>query len=402
MRSARGFDAKSEGVAPPRGWRPVLLIRAVSFKGQPLPRDVSARFEESGGTIGRGEHSTLVLPDPERYISRTHATIAFQAGGFVITDNGTKNPVLLNGRPLGTGSQGRLASGDRIKLGDYVLEVALTASATPPAGVGGRISAPAKDDPLAAFGGPAPGGNDPFEDLLRPPARPTPPPPERFERGHLEAAGGPDPSGRTTPAGYPRYPPRPRAQDRQACTTLQAPRSDVLSAEPVPGNPVAPSQPADPFDLLDVLGRAEQSASATDRARSRPRDLHALSLRPRPGRVRSPSRPSQRPRRDPCRRTFPRRPDAVRPVLVPCRGQWRTGGSRVPMPTAGGRRKHWRGSAASRLPPGRGHRRLSDHGPHARDDGVDRPAPARGGPGHPGPPARPRARRRARCGPTSP
>ena len=103
----------------------VLLIRAVSFKGRPVVRELAARFGEAGGAIGRGENNTLVLPDPERFISRTHVTISFQAGGFIITDNGTKNPVILNGRPLGPGSQARLGDGDEIKLGDYTLEVAL-------------------------------------------------------------------------------------------------------------------------------------------------------------------------------------------------------------------------------------------------------------------------------------
>ena len=32
----------------------MLTIRAVSFKGRPLDRELLARFEEAGGTIGRG------------------------------------------------------------------------------------------------------------------------------------------------------------------------------------------------------------------------------------------------------------------------------------------------------------------------------------------------------------
>jgi len=39
----------------------MLTIRAVSFKGRPLDRELVARFEEAGGTIGRGESNTLVL-----------------------------------------------------------------------------------------------------------------------------------------------------------------------------------------------------------------------------------------------------------------------------------------------------------------------------------------------------
>src|SRR6266542_3098591 len=90
----------------------VLVIRAVSFKGRPIGADLSATFGEAGGTIGRGGSATLVLPDPERFISRTHATVSFQAGGFIVTDNGAKNPIVLNGRPLGQGCQARLADGD--------------------------------------------------------------------------------------------------------------------------------------------------------------------------------------------------------------------------------------------------------------------------------------------------
>src|SRR3989442_4526490 len=108
----------------------MLTIRAVSFKGRPLDREVTARFEEAGGTIGRGESNTLVLADPERFISRTHATISFQAGGYLITDTGTKNPVVVNGRALGSGSQARLNDGDQVNIGDYMLQsAAITANA---------------------------------------------------------------------------------------------------------------------------------------------------------------------------------------------------------------------------------------------------------------------------------
>jgi type VI secretion system FHA domain protein len=139
----------------------MLTIRAVSFKGRPLDRELSARFEEAGGTIGRGEINTLVLPDPERFISRTHATISFQAGGYLITDTGTKNPVVVNGRPLGSGSQARLSDGDQIKVGDYLLQVILSAS-----------SAPLAASSSAAAAAPSP--FDPFADLLAPPDRSAP------------------------------------------------------------------------------------------------------------------------------------------------------------------------------------------------------------------------------------
>jgi type VI secretion system FHA domain protein len=101
-----------------------------------------------------------VLSDPERFISRTHATISFQAGGFIITDNGTKNPVTLNGRPLGSGSQARLSDRDQIKIGDYLLEVTL-------APIGAPAPQPARTEAASKI-------PDPFADLLRPIERPGP------------------------------------------------------------------------------------------------------------------------------------------------------------------------------------------------------------------------------------
>jgi type VI secretion system FHA domain protein len=167
----------------------VLLMRTVSFKGRPVAPELSARFEESGGTIGRGQNNALVLPDPERYISRIHATVSFQAGGFIITDNGTKNPVVLNGRLLGPGSQAKLADADTIKIGDYLLEVSL------PAGAGVPSPAPARavsDDAFVAPARPAL-KDDPFADLFGPerPVSPSPPAPAQWPAPPLPKAPAP-------------------------------------------------------------------------------------------------------------------------------------------------------------------------------------------------------------------
>ena len=192
----------------------MLTIRVVSFKGQPIGGP-AAQFGEAGGTIGRGRNSTLVLQDPELFISRTHATISYQAGGYVITDSATKNPVILNGQPLGPGAQARLGDRNQIQIGDYVLETSLAAAAPAPAAaapprMGGAPPWPGqakddplamfqdargrgpdpfadlvpkpKDDPLAMFGGPRAQGGDPFADLSpKPPMPPDPliPPPHR-------------------------------------------------------------------------------------------------------------------------------------------------------------------------------------------------------------------------------
>ena len=163
----------------------MLVIRVVSFKGQPVAGNPVAQFGEAGGTIGRGKNSTLVLPDPEMFISRTQAIISFQAGGYIITDNGTKHAVILNGQPLGAGTQSRLTDGSQLQVGGYVLQVSLIEApalaaprAVPDHGPSAWPDQPPrqpKDDPLALLKPSAAEGPDPFADLV-PPKPPAPPP----------------------------------------------------------------------------------------------------------------------------------------------------------------------------------------------------------------------------------
>jgi FHA domain-containing protein len=216
----------------------MLTIRAVSFKGRPLGRELAARFEETGGTIGRGETNTLVLSDPERFISRTHATISFQAGGYIITDTGTKNPVVVNGRPLGSGSQARLGDGDQIKLGDYMLEVAVAAHSAPP-------MAPSK---VEAGANPF----DAFADLLLPA--------ERSTRRADPVIPHVPPRPAATPQIPEILPPDPLAGLRGKEPSIDelfglksSGAPDLLAGEIPPGSPFAPSHAAGVVDPLDFL-----------------------------------------------------------------------------------------------------------------------------------------------------
>ena len=123
----------------------MLVIEAIAVRGQPLPEPLRARFDEAGGTIGRAGASTLALPDPERRISRTHATIGFDSRGFVLTDTGSFNRLALNGRSL-NGGHAYLKDGDKLTVGSYRLLVHLggAASAHPRS-----LPAPTLDEPGA-------------------------------------------------------------------------------------------------------------------------------------------------------------------------------------------------------------------------------------------------------------
>ncbi|HEV6967634.1 FHA domain-containing protein, partial [Roseateles sp.] len=122
----------------------MIRLQVTSYNGQPLAQPLSAQFDELGGDIGRAETNQLVLPDPERTVSRVHARVLFRASsGYGIVDQGS-NAISVNGVQLGKGREAAIKPGDTLQIGGYVLSVE-TATA-----VGGA------SDPFADFFGLAP------------------------------------------------------------------------------------------------------------------------------------------------------------------------------------------------------------------------------------------------------
>ncbi|MCB1986139.1 MAG: type VI secretion system-associated FHA domain protein TagH [Burkholderiales bacterium] len=99
----------------------MIKVQVISSnKGfQPL----EATFDELGGTIGRAENSTLVLPDPEKHISRLHASIDYRHGRYHLCNHGSATPVILNGQPLEKEQSEAIKAGDEIRIGGYVMRV---------------------------------------------------------------------------------------------------------------------------------------------------------------------------------------------------------------------------------------------------------------------------------------
>lgn len=136
----------------------MLTLRVTALDGRAPAQPIEARFDAAGGTIGRADGNRLVLPDPGRHISRLHARVAFDGKVFELIDQGG-NPIDVNGAPLGQGKAAALRHGDKIRIGGYVISVALAA----PAGVVAPAApsrATAVDDAFAGlFGaGSAPAG----------------------------------------------------------------------------------------------------------------------------------------------------------------------------------------------------------------------------------------------------
>lgn len=95
---------------------------------------IACDFVPPGGTIGRSVDNDLVLPDPDRAISRLQALVHVAANGDCrLTNQGSVIAVIHNGRELMRGSQVTLSHGDQLAIGPYQIDVSDPQRITPPA-----------------------------------------------------------------------------------------------------------------------------------------------------------------------------------------------------------------------------------------------------------------------------
>jgi len=107
-----------------------LTFTAISYRGRPPTDHITAVLNHRAGTIGRAPDNDLVLTDPEKIISRFHASIHYENGSFFITDTSLAGTVIINrgitllrNTPQETA---RLENGDRLQVGDYELTVSVS------------------------------------------------------------------------------------------------------------------------------------------------------------------------------------------------------------------------------------------------------------------------------------
>jgi type VI secretion system FHA domain protein len=130
-------------------------------------------------TIGRGPENDLVLPDPDRMVSKTHCVLEDHGGRIFAVDLST-NGTFLNYAKVPMGREPTaINDGDILSLGPYELVVQISSMADdllPPVDVGpashGRASA--APDPLRLLDD-APPGTDFLDSLLGDPKGPTGP-----------------------------------------------------------------------------------------------------------------------------------------------------------------------------------------------------------------------------------
>jgi type VI secretion system FHA domain protein len=109
-----------------------LRLTVVSYRGQRPAHPVTAMFGPSGGSIGRGADCTWILPDEYEIVSRRHCRISWTSGRYWITDTASKNGFAINdGGRVERDTPVALATGDRLTIGDYVIEARVEVVETP-------------------------------------------------------------------------------------------------------------------------------------------------------------------------------------------------------------------------------------------------------------------------------
>lgn len=119
-----------------------LILKVLTYKGVPSSQPISAQFEGQGGSIGRAPNNQLVLPDPEKFISRVHASIICEAGHYFIEDSSTGGTFLNDSDIPLQQSRAPLSGGEKIRIGEYELLATIAESAA--AGFAGNIEQPVR------------------------------------------------------------------------------------------------------------------------------------------------------------------------------------------------------------------------------------------------------------------
>lgn len=102
-----------------------LILKVLSFKNQPITDINAVSIGDTGGSIGRSDDNTLVLPDTEKFVSRHHATISLENGCYYLSDT-SLGGVYINNRetPLQNATE-RIDNGAILRIGEYEIAVAI-------------------------------------------------------------------------------------------------------------------------------------------------------------------------------------------------------------------------------------------------------------------------------------
>lgn len=100
----------------------MLELHVLSYSGTEPIVPIAVTFVDGHGTIGRSPENTLVLPDPDRHVSRTQAKVtALGQGRYEIENVSTANPIFIGSAEVESGRRAALRVGDELRVGLYVV-----------------------------------------------------------------------------------------------------------------------------------------------------------------------------------------------------------------------------------------------------------------------------------------
>jgi len=103
-----------------------LTVKVIKYRGQIPHKPLEASYEQDGFTIGRSSdrhNNHLLLPDPDRFISRRHASIIYKNGAYHLTDSSVDGTYIQNRNRHVHGETVPLSDQDLLKIGDYEIIV---------------------------------------------------------------------------------------------------------------------------------------------------------------------------------------------------------------------------------------------------------------------------------------
>ncbi|WLI89475.1 type VI secretion system-associated FHA domain protein TagH [Massilia sp. R2A-15] len=106
-----------------------VTVRDLSIGGAPW----QAALPDPVATIGRSATSDLVLQDPDKHVSRLHATIERRGDNYWLIVNSKINPILVDGEPRQPGTTVMLRNGANVGMHPFELVVSIEAGAPMPA-----------------------------------------------------------------------------------------------------------------------------------------------------------------------------------------------------------------------------------------------------------------------------
>ena len=241
----------------------------IEHAGRPVTVGPSALLAAPGGTIGRSPDNHLVLPDEQRQISRLQATVRFDEDGMAVLRNmSAVLPISVNGHTLAHEQEARVADGDRVAIGSYVLEAASAQRAAPVAAavqppppppppplqsMQPPMAAPMSASPIDALL-PSSGASDVFSDLFGEGALPI---------GDTQPTAAMPPPRQATPVPPPMQPPAFAPAPRKSFAAPLQPSAPPPAPQPKVSPTLASSQIPSAADWDAILANAPRRVDST-------------------------------------------------------------------------------------------------------------------------------------------